>query len=123
MSNEKISLRLPASAEYGRVTRAAAANLATRLGWQAVDIDSLRLAIDEALAVLTGHSAAGDGALLDIDFVIIGDGIEIDIVATGPDLGTISQQQIERFERLVTPSFATATVDSARHRVHIIKQV
>ena len=60
VSHDQISLRLPASAEFGRIARAAAANLATRLGWQAVDIDSLRLAIDEALAVLIGpkHAAA-----------------------------------------------------------------
>lgn len=98
--------------------------MATRLGWQAVDIDSLRLAIDEALAVLVGpKNAVADSTVLDIEFEILDDGIDLQIQASGGSLAAIPADRIDRFERLAAPGFATATVEPAAHRVHIIKNV
>lgn len=106
------------------MTRAAAANLATRLGWQAVDIDSLRLAIDEAFVVLVGDEssdgqAAGD---LVIDFVIIDAGLDLTIAHSGGPSTPIPADRLGRFNSLIAPGFAEATVDVDRRRVHIIKK-
>lgn len=120
MKNEKVSLRLPASAEFGRVARAAAANLATRLGWQAVDIDSLRLAIDEAVAVLVDDDSTGD---LTLDFLIIDDGMELTIAAADTRAGAIPAERLSRFESLVAPGFAQASVDATARSVHVVKRV
>lgn len=57
MSGDRISMELPARAEYGRVARAAAANLALRRGYTLTEIDDLRLAMDEAVIALLGPAA------------------------------------------------------------------
>ena len=61
-----VALRLPADSAYLSVLRTAAAGLASRLNFTLDDIEDLRIAVDEACAMLLPRAA--DGALLDCTF-------------------------------------------------------
>lgn len=52
MSTDHVELRVPASGAYVSVLRTAAAGLAARLDFTVDDIEDLRIAVDEACAVL-----------------------------------------------------------------------
>jgi serine/threonine-protein kinase RsbW len=52
MSSDHVELRVPASGAYVSVLRTAAAALAARLDFTVDDIEDLRIAVDEACAVL-----------------------------------------------------------------------
>ena len=52
MSSDHVELRVPASGAYVSVLRTAAAGLAARLDFTIDDIEDLRIAVDEACAVL-----------------------------------------------------------------------
>jgi serine/threonine-protein kinase RsbW len=52
MSTDHVELRVPASGAYVSVLRAAAAGLAARLDFTVDEIEDLRIAVDEACAVL-----------------------------------------------------------------------
>src|SRR4029450_6777326 len=52
MSSDHVELRVPASGAYVSVLRTATAGLAARLDFTVDDIEDLRIAVDEACAVL-----------------------------------------------------------------------
>ena len=52
MSSDHVELRVPASGAYVSVLRTATAGLAARLDFTLDDIEDLRIAVDEACAVL-----------------------------------------------------------------------
>ncbi|HEX2362287.1 MAG TPA: anti-sigma regulatory factor [Jiangellaceae bacterium] len=52
MSSDHVELRVPASGAYVSVLRTAVAGLAARLDFTVDDIEDLRIAVDEACAVL-----------------------------------------------------------------------
>jgi serine/threonine-protein kinase RsbW len=52
MSTDHVEMRVPASGAYISVLRAAAAGLAARLDFTIDDIEDLRIAVDEACAVI-----------------------------------------------------------------------
>ena len=54
-----VSLRLPADSAYLTVLRTAAAGLASRLNFTLDDIEDLRIAVDEACAMLLPRAVAG----------------------------------------------------------------
>jgi serine/threonine-protein kinase RsbW len=59
---DTVSLRLPADSAYLAVLRTAAAGLASRLNFTLDDIEDLRIAVDEACAMLLPR-AAGEAVL------------------------------------------------------------
>ncbi|HEX8001177.1 MAG TPA: anti-sigma regulatory factor [Mycobacteriales bacterium] len=61
-----VTLRLPAQGAYLAVLRTAAAGLASRLNFTLDDIEDLRIAVDEACAMLLPRGA--EGALLECAF-------------------------------------------------------
>jgi serine/threonine-protein kinase RsbW len=63
---DTVSLRLPADGAYLAVLRTAAAGLASRLNFTLDDIEDLRIAVDEACAMLLPKAA--DGASLECAF-------------------------------------------------------
>jgi serine/threonine-protein kinase RsbW len=56
---DTVSLRLPADGAYLAVLRTAAAGLASRLNFTLDDIEDLRIAVDEACAMLLPKAAGG----------------------------------------------------------------
>jgi serine/threonine-protein kinase RsbW len=57
--NDTVVLRLPAQGAYLSVLRTATASLASRLDFTIDDIEDLRIAVDEACAMLLSHAVAG----------------------------------------------------------------
>ena len=56
---DTVSLRLPADSAYLAVLRTAAAGMASRLNFTLDDIEDLRIAVDEACAMLLPRAAEG----------------------------------------------------------------
>lgn len=57
--NDQVVLRLPAASAYLSVLRTATASLASRLDFTLDDIEDLRIAVDEACALLLPHATDG----------------------------------------------------------------
>ncbi|WP_214409397.1 ATP-binding protein [Sphaerisporangium fuscum] len=56
---DAVSVRLPAASAYLSVLRTATAGLAARLDFTLDEIEDLRIAVDEACAMLLGHAVPG----------------------------------------------------------------
>ena len=72
-----VVLRLPAAGAYLSVLRTATASLASRLDFTIDDIEDLRIAVDEACAMLL--TQALPGADLECSFELTADAISIDV--------------------------------------------
>ncbi len=72
-----VVLRLPAVGAYLSVLRTATASLASRLDFTIDDIEDLRIAVDEACAMLL--SQAVGGADLECTFELTGDAIDVSV--------------------------------------------
>ena len=70
-----VTLRLPAAGAYLSVLRTATASLASRLDFTIDDIEDLRIAVDEACAMLLAQSVPG--ADLECSFELTGDAIAV----------------------------------------------
>lgn len=72
-----VSLRLPAAGAYLSVLRTATASLASRLDFTIDDIEDLRIAVDEACAMLLVQAVPG--AELTCDFELTGDALAVSV--------------------------------------------
>ncbi len=72
-----VVLRLPAAGAYLSVLRTATASLASRLDFTIDDIEDLRIAVDEACAMLLTQARAG--ADLECTFELTTDAIRVDV--------------------------------------------
>ena len=81
-SSDVVSLRLPAAGAYLSVLRTATASLASRLDFTIDDIEDLRIAVDEACAMLLAQAVPGSD--LTCDFAVTGD--ELAVLVTVPTL-------------------------------------
>ena len=70
-----VVLRLPAAGAYLSVLRTATASLASRLDFTIDDIEDLRIAVDEACAMLLNQAVAG--ADLECRFELTNDAIDV----------------------------------------------
>src|SRR5206468_832231 len=70
---DMVTIKLPAAGAYLSVLRTATAGLAARLDFTLDEIEDLRIAVDEACAMLLAQ--AGPGAALDCTFTLNGDSI------------------------------------------------
>ncbi len=74
---DAVEIRLPADSVYLSVLRTATASLASRLDFTIDDIEDLRIAVDEACAMLL--TQAVPGADLECTFELTADAIRIDV--------------------------------------------
>jgi len=72
-----VTLRLPAAGAYLSVLRTATASLASRLDFTIDDIEDLRIAVDEACAMLLVQAVPG--ADLECSFELTGDAIDVSV--------------------------------------------
>jgi serine/threonine-protein kinase RsbW len=72
-----VTLRLPAQGAYLAVLRTAAAGLASRLNFTLDDIEDLRIAVDEACAMLLPRGA--EGASLECRFELMPGELDISV--------------------------------------------
>ena len=82
-TGERVELRLPADSAYLAVLRTAAAGLAARLDFTLDEIEDLRIAVDEACALLLPRIAA-DGDLTCV-FTIEADTLAVEVSARTTD--------------------------------------
>jgi serine/threonine-protein kinase RsbW len=78
-----VRLRLPASGAYLSVLRSTTAGLAARLDFTLEEIEDLRIAVDEACALLLPSAVAG--AQLDCEFALSSDEIRVSVTLETSD--------------------------------------
>ena len=78
-----VTVRIPASGAYLSVLRTATAGLAARLDFTLDDIEDLRIAVDEACAMLLVSAVAGTD--LTCEFELAGDGIRVSVAVLSRD--------------------------------------
>jgi serine/threonine-protein kinase RsbW len=77
IAGDTVVLRLPAQGAYLSVLRTATASLASRLDFTIDDIEDLRIAVDEACAMLLSQAVAG--ADLTCRFELGGDAMSVSV--------------------------------------------
>src|SRR5690242_4460174 len=78
-----VTVKLPAVGAYLSVLRTATAGLAARLDFTLDEIEDLRIAVDEACAMLL--SSALPGASLDCEFEVLADALRISVTVDTDD--------------------------------------
>ena len=117
--DDQIQLELPASPEYGRVARIAAAHLALRRGFSLTEIDDLRLVMDEAAVMLLEPSV--DGGRLDVTYSVTDDTVSVDARIVADDEGTLPMDRVERFAELVGELIDEYSIDRSGRRLTLTK--
>jgi serine/threonine-protein kinase RsbW len=79
-----VEIRVPADSSYVALLRTATATLAARADFTLDEIDDLRIAIDEACALLLPNAA--DDAMIDCRFTVADDSLEIAVTAATRNL-------------------------------------
>src|SRR5438874_6067765 len=80
---DMVTVRLPAASAYLSVLRTATAGLAARLDFTLDDIEDLRIAVDEACAMLLAQAAPG--ASLDCSFELLPQALKISVSVVTTD--------------------------------------
>jgi serine/threonine-protein kinase RsbW len=81
--SDVVTVRIPASGAYLSVLRTATAGLAARLDFTLDDIEDLRIAVDEACAMLLVSAVAGTD--LTCEFELEGEGMRIAVSVLSRD--------------------------------------
>ncbi len=82
-ARDRVVLRLPAVSAYLSVLRTATASLASRLDFTLDDIEDLRIAVDEACAMLLTQAVAG--ADIECSFELSADAIAVSVTVPTVD--------------------------------------
>jgi hypothetical protein len=94
----EVRLSIPASPEFLRLARLAAAGLASRMGFTYDEVEDLRIAIDELCFSLVGNTGRAGTIVLrywmtdDGSLIVEGAGQFEDGMGTSPTLSPLSQQ-------------------------------
>jgi anti-sigma regulatory factor (Ser/Thr protein kinase) len=118
---DRIRLVLPAEPDYGRIARVAASSLALRLGLTFVEIEDLRIAVDEAvILLLRPEGTPGD---ITLEFTVEPHALAIDasVTAIGP-APAITPAALRRFEEIVADTVDEFAVDLPASHVHLVKR-
>ncbi|MFJ7906254.1 anti-sigma regulatory factor [Kitasatospora sp. NPDC096204] len=78
-----VEVRLPAAGAYLSVLRTATAGLAARLDFTLDEIEDLRIAVDEACAILLQQAVPG--SVLSCEFRLVGDSLKVTVSAPTTD--------------------------------------
>jgi serine/threonine-protein kinase RsbW len=77
MTNDVITLTVPARGEYAKSVRMTAAELASRIGMSYDEVDDVRMAADEAFVFAAG--CLDETASITFEFEVTGDGLAISV--------------------------------------------
>jgi hypothetical protein len=119
---DRIRLVLPAEPDYSRIARVAASSLALRLGLTFVEIEDLRIAVDEALILLLQPD--GSPGEIVLEFTVEPHVLVIDASFSNAD-GTepaIDPAALRRFDEIVHDTVDDHAVDVTTPRVHLEKR-
>lgn len=89
MTDSVVTLEVPADVAYVGVVRSLAANLAARLPFTIDEIDDLRIAVDEAFAVLVPLAVAG--SRVRAAFTVADDAIDVTVDVTGSEAAKLDR--------------------------------
>jgi hypothetical protein len=119
---DRIRLVLPTEPDYGRIARVAASSLALRLGLTFVEIEDLRIAVDEAIILLLRPgSPPGE---ITLEFTVEPHLLAIDAVVSrpaGPEPG-FDPGALRRFEEIVQDTVDEYTVNGSAPSIHLVKR-
>ncbi len=87
---DAVDIRTPADVSYVSTLRLAAASLGNRCGLTIDDIEDLRLAVDEACALLLPHALAD--SVLEVHFELFSGRLAVDVAAATDDIAGDSPQ-------------------------------
>ncbi len=108
---DEIVLRVPASVEYARVVRVAAAAVALRQGMSFTEIDELRAAVDQATELLLEQPAASEAS---IECIFRAQGGCLEMEARRTDEAGVADTAAARFKKAVGAANVSASVESDR---------
>lgn len=117
---DQIRLVLPAEPDYGRIARIAASSLALRLGFSFLQIEDLRIAIDEMVILLLRPD--GTSTELTIEFTVEPDALVIDARTDRDAPDPIDAEARARFEEIVDGTVDSHRIDDTGHGVHLVKR-
>lgn len=118
---DRIRLVLPAEPSYGRIARVAASSLALRLGLTFIEIEDLRIAVDEALILLL-RPEGGPGEIT-LEFTVEPHVLVVDAAVDGPGgTATVDPGALRRFEEIVQDTVNEHAVDVSTPSVHLVKR-
>jgi hypothetical protein len=117
---DHIRLVLPAEPDYGRIARVAASSLALRLGLTFVEIEDLRIAVDEALILLLRPD--GGGGAIALEFTVEPSELAIDARTTDGEPVVIDPAALRRFEEIVADTVDEHVVDAEGGHVRLVKR-
>jgi hypothetical protein len=117
---DRIRLVLPAEPGYGRIARVAASSLALRLGLTFVEIEDLRIAIDEALILLLRPD--GVPGEITLEFTVEPHVLMVDAaVEPAQTTAALDPGALRRFEEIVQGTVTEHAVDTSTPSVHLVK--
>jgi anti-sigma regulatory factor (Ser/Thr protein kinase) len=118
---DRIRLVLPAEPDYGRIARVAASSLALRLGLTFVEIEDLRIAVDEAIILLLRPEGSGE---ITLEFTVEPGHLTIDasVDAGATGVPAIDPGALRRFEEIVEDTVDEHAVDVDNARIHLVKR-
>jgi serine/threonine-protein kinase RsbW len=117
---DTVSLRLPANTAYVSVLRTAAAGLASRLNFTLDDIEDLRIAVDEACAMLIPRAAAD--AMLDCTFELKADELDVAVSLATTDGALPSRDTFSWTVLTALAGSVDATADGATVTITMAKR-
>ena len=117
---DEIVLKVPAAAAYARIVRVGAAAVALRQGMSFTEIDDLRAAIDETIALLLERPVESGAAIV---CVFRAGGECLDVEARRTDETSLSATAAARFKKAVGASNMTVAVESEQGRVLMRKHI
>lgn len=116
---DQVQLELPASPEYGRVARIAAAQLALRRGFSLHEIDDLRLVMDEAAVMVLSPGLGIER--IEVTYSMQDSTVRVDLRALPAEGPPLTADSIERFGQLVGDLMDEYTVDATARRLTLSK--
>jgi len=116
---DEVLLRFPARPEYLRLARLAAADVATRAGFDYEEIEDLRIAVSELCAMLSSH----DGAELSLRFSVAPESVTVGGSSphTGGQLATEDLALAQALVAAVVDEHALST-DGDVSTFHLVKR-
>lgn len=125
MSQDRITLTVPARGEYARTVRMTAAALVSRMGMSYDEVDDVRMAAEEAFVYAVDTLA--EDAEIEFAFTITDDVLEMNVVIGGE--ADASDEEVERHTsyamfilQSVADSYDLKSDEQGRRYLHVIKR-
>ena len=119
VTEEQVLLRLPADSAYLTVLRTATASLASRLDFTVDEIEDLRIAVDEACALVLPHIV--EGASLECSFQLSPAAIGVTVVADTKDVELPAKDTFAWTLLHALVDDITSSVEGGRMTVTLVK--